>query len=70
MGKNESGHTGTRQGSKLGKYLTTDLEVHMKDLEEIVGTDSECIPVKEVVENISAEAVGQIEQEQGYIYNL
>lgn len=42
----------------------------MKDQEKIVGIDSECIPVKEVVENISAEAVGQIEQEQGYIYNL
>lgn len=36
----------------------------MKDQEKIVGIDSECIPVKEVVENISAEVDGQIEQDK------
>lgn len=66
-GKNENGHTGIRQGRKLGKYLTVDLEVYMKDKEKPVGIDSECIPAKEVVENISTEVVGQIEQEQVYI---
>lgn len=61
MGKNENGHAETRQGRKLGKYLTTDLEVYMKDQKKIVGIDRECIPAKEVVENISAEVVGQVE---------
>jgi len=36
----------------------------MKDQEETVEIDSECIPVKEVIENISTEVVSQIEQEQ------
>lgn len=58
------------EGRKLRKYLTSDLEVYMKEQEKIVGINSECAFVKEVVGNISAEVAGQIAQKQVYIYNL
>lgn len=70
VGKDENGHTGTRQGKKLGKYSTAYLQLYIKYQEKTVGIDSECIPGKEVVGNISTEVVSQIEQEQVYIFYI